>query len=74
MIDKIKNAKTETDQLTVGNEYAVNGVVAGAMNKTLIIAIAIRNTVVDSGLKKINETLVTIKREEQAVEAAASGQ
>ncbi|QFP42547.1 hypothetical protein F9Y90_05470 (plasmid) [Borrelia miyamotoi] len=47
---------------------AVNGVAASAVNKTLsTLIIAIRNTV-DSGLKKINEVLATVKQEDKSVE------
>ncbi|ACH94094.1 variable large family protein [Borrelia duttonii] len=52
------------------SEYAVNGASASAVNKTLsTLIIAIRNTV-DSGLKKINETLATIKQEDKTSEAS----
>ncbi|AHH07629.1 Variable outer membrane protein (plasmid) [Borrelia crocidurae DOU] len=53
---------------------AVNGVVSSAVNKTLsTLIIAIRNTV-DSGLKKINETLATIKQENKVSEAVSGQQ
>ncbi|AMR76136.1 variable large family protein [Borrelia hermsii] len=48
---------------------AVNGTVASAVGKTLsTLIIAIRNTV-DSGLKKINEALATVKQEDKSAEA-----
>ncbi|ETZ17547.1 Variable outer membrane protein [Borrelia duttonii CR2A] len=53
---------------------AVNGVAASAVNKTLsTLIIAIRNAV-DSGLKKINETLATIKQEDKAAETVSGQQ
>ncbi|WP_160164790.1 variable large family protein [Borrelia persica] len=52
---------------------AINGAVASAVNKTLsTLIIAIRNTV-DSGLKTINNVLVTVKQEHKITEAAAGG-
>ncbi len=53
---------------------AINGVAASAVGKTLsALIIGIRNTV-DIGLKKINETLATIKQEDKAAEAASGQQ
>lgn len=49
---------------------AINGAALSAVSKTLnTLVIAIRNSV-DSGLKKINERLATIKQEDKASEAA----
>ncbi len=52
----------------------VNSAASSAVNKTLsTLIIAIRDTV-DSGLKKINETLATIKQGDKSAEVEASGQ
>ncbi|UPA09948.1 variable large family protein (plasmid) [Borrelia nietonii YOR] len=49
--------------------HAINGVAASSVGKTLsTLIIAIRNTV-DSGLKKINEALATVKQEDKSVKA-----
>ncbi|AOW96279.1 variable large family protein [Borrelia miyamotoi] len=53
---------------------AVNGAAASAVNKTLSsLIIAIRNTV-DSGLKKINEALATVKQEDKSAEATKTAE
>ncbi len=53
---------------------AAKGVASSAVNKTLsTLIIGIRDTV-DSGLKKINEVLATIKQEDKEAESLASGQ
>ncbi|WP_084538403.1 variable large family protein [Borrelia persica] len=62
-------AKTGEDK----SANAINGVAASAVSKTLsALIIGIRNTI-DSGLKEINAALATVKQEDKAVEAAASG-
>ncbi|AHH07624.1 Variable outer membrane protein (plasmid) [Borrelia crocidurae DOU] len=54
--------------------HAVNGAAANAVGKTLsTLIIAIRNTV-DSGLKKINEVVATVKQEDKSIKATASVQ
>ncbi|ETZ17036.1 Variable outer membrane protein, partial [Borrelia duttonii CR2A] len=54
------------------SEHAVNGVASSAVNKTLsTLIIAIRNSV-DSGLKKINEVLATVRQEDKSSEVTAS--
>ncbi|AHH14401.1 variable large family protein, partial [Borrelia hermsii] len=58
-------AKTGEDK----SAHAINGVAASSVGKTLsTLIIAIRNTV-DSGLKKINEALATVKQEDKSAEA-----
>ncbi|QTL84050.1 variable large family protein [Borrelia miyamotoi] len=53
---------------------AVNGAASGAVGKTLsTLIIAIRNTV-DSGLKKINEALDTVKQEDKSVEVTKTAE
>ncbi|ACH93968.1 variable large family protein [Borrelia duttonii] len=53
---------------------AARGVAASAVTKVLnTLIIAIRNSV-DSGLKKINEVLATVKQEDKSIEATASVQ
>ncbi|AOW96281.1 variable large family protein [Borrelia miyamotoi] len=53
---------------------AVNGAAASAVGKTLsTLIIAVRNTV-DSGLKKINEVLATVKQEDKSVEATKTAE
>ncbi|WEG95501.1 variable large family protein (plasmid) [Borrelia miyamotoi] len=54
--------------------HAVNGAAASAVGKTLsTLIIAIRDTV-DSGLKKINEALATVKQEDKSVEATKTAE
>ncbi|QTL84169.1 variable large family protein (plasmid) [Borrelia miyamotoi] len=58
-------AKTGEDK----SAHAVNGAATSAVGKTLsTLIIAIRNTV-DSGLKKINAALATVKQEDKSEEA-----
>ncbi|UPA11660.1 variable large family protein (plasmid) [Borrelia parkeri] len=53
--------------------HAVNGAAASAVGKTLsTLIIAIRNTV-DSGLKTISDSLVTVTQEDKTAEAEATG-
>ncbi|AHH07844.1 Variable outer membrane protein (plasmid) [Borrelia crocidurae DOU] len=56
------------------SENAVKGVTSSAVGKMLsALIIAIRNTF-DSGLKKINETLATIKQEDKGTKATSGQQ
>ncbi|WP_081732273.1 variable large family protein [Borrelia duttonii] len=71
-------AMAKNGKLAAKNEdkatFAINGAAASAVGKTLsTLIIAIRNTV-DSGLKKINEILATIKQEDKVAEAASGQQ
>ncbi|AFI32133.1 Vlp protein, delta subfamily (plasmid) [Borrelia crocidurae str. Achema] len=69
-----KNGKFTAKNNEEKSAHAVNGAAASAVGKTLsTLIIAIRNTV-DSGLKKINEVLGTIKQEDRIAEVVTSGQ
>ncbi|WP_040131962.1 variable large family protein [Borrelia crocidurae] len=69
-----KGGKFAAKQDESKSAHAINGVAANAVSKTLsTLIIAIRNSV-DSGLKKINEVLATVKQEDKSSEATVSGQ